>query len=92
VNCDAKPAPISACACTMIRVSWQWSTRAAGGAGQDPATFRITLHNPPGETAIVTMPKRNGAAPASITLDGGAVSGQVQVRQEGNHTLEARYR
>ncbi len=75
-----------------IRVSWQWSPPATGGAGQDPATFRITLDNPSGETAIVTMPKRNGEAPASVTLDGKAVSGQVQVSRQGDHSLEARYR
>lgn len=76
-----------------VNIDWKWENNQSQEAtGQNvSARFVLHLHNPPGETAEIELPKRNGQAPSSVALNGKQVSGQVAVRAAGNYTLEATY-
>ncbi|MGH9404727.1 MAG: MGH1-like glycoside hydrolase domain-containing protein [Terriglobia bacterium] len=75
-----------------IQTDWKWEGAGGAATSGDPGSFVIHLHNPAGETARVVAPERNGQAPASMKLNGKTVSGRVRISQEGDYTIEARYR
>ncbi|MDE3178724.1 MAG: hypothetical protein KGM47_03610, partial [Acidobacteriota bacterium] len=76
-----------------IKVDWKWEglNGKDGAKMGDPATFLLNLHNPSGETASIALPRQDGRAPASVTVNGSAVSGPVRVQSAGDYKIEARY-